>query len=654
MLVHALSFSIFCIFYYSVANMYLIRVAPIGRGIFKNDLHYFSSENIPLGALVSVTVRHRIIPGLVLEITAVSDAKTAIKSYPYSIKKIDNVKAKEFLLPEFMELAHETSHYYAGTLGGTLSALVPHTILERGASFANSPHSKNQKNAPKQTRSRWEGTIAIQGTDKERLIFYKSRVREGFARHMSVFLCLPTVKDIEHFIEQLERGIHEFTIPLHGKLSKTQLYENWKRAVVSSHPVLIVGTGAYLSVPRKDIGIILMDKESSPAYKTMTRPYLDYRYVAKLYAKKKNASLVVGDVVLRTETVYEKESGNCHSSSKINYHVLSRARTTIVDMTKYKERKPFAVLSDESIEAIQNALNKKERVFVFAHRKGLSTFTACDDCGTTQLCDTCNSPLVLYKKNEETIFVCHKCGTHYESKRLCNGCGGWRLTALGVGINRVEDALKKQFPKNKLFIIDAEHVQNHKNGKAIIEKFLKTSGSILLGTEMSFFYLYEPTETVIVASIDSFFSLPDFRIKERALNILMRAKTIAKNTFIVQTRNADWSLFEYIRSGNLVNFYRDEIEERSMLKYPPFSTLIKITLSGEYKIILETLNQLKEYVKPYNAVIYPAFTKKIKGKNQAHLLLKLKHGQWPDEKLHKKLKGLPPEFRVVVDPSDLL
>ena len=620
--------------------------------MFKEDLHYFTSEDIPLGAIVSVPVRSKTISALVLEVTDVSDEKTAIKSYPYAIKKIDSIKSKDFLLPEFMELAHELKNYYVGTLGSTISQLVPDYILDKSGSLA--VKKKEAKDRTERKPSRWEGPLALQGTDEERLSFYKSRIREGFARRMSVFLCLPTIRDIERFVEQLERGISEYTIPLHGKLSKKELLANWKQAQESKHPVLIVGTGQYLSIPREDIGTILVDKESSPAYKTLSRPYIDYRHVAERYAQKKNAMFVVGDVVLRTETVYKKEAGKCHPSSKINYHVLSRARTHVVDMKEYKDKKPFVVLSNEAKEEIQKTLEKQGNVFVFSHRKGLSTSTVCDDCGTTQLCQECHSPLVLYKKEDETVYACHKCSAYYASDRLCSSCGGWRLTALGIGINKVEDALKKQFPKTKIFIIDSDTITSHKKGKEIVEKFLKTPGSICLGTEMAFFYLHQPVDTAIVASIDSFFSLPDFRVKERALNILMRVKTLAKNHLYLQTRNNQWPLFEYVRSGNLVNFYRDEIEERNTLKYPPISTLIKVTLLGEYEVILQTLKELRRHVRPAHAHAYPAFTKKVRGKDQAHLLIKLKKEEWPNEVLLKKLKSLPPEFRVMVDPGDLL
>ena len=47
-----------------------------------------------------------------------------------------------------------------------------------------------------------------------------------------------------------------------------------EKAVLETHPVLIIATKLFLSLPRRDFGAIIMDKESSSAYKNQKNPTL--------------------------------------------------------------------------------------------------------------------------------------------------------------------------------------------------------------------------------------------------------------------------------------------------------------------------------------------------------------------------------------------
>ena len=126
-----------------------------------------------------------------------------------------------------------------------------------------------------------------------------------------------------------------------------------------------------------------------------------------------------------------------------------------------------------------------------------------------------------------------------------------------------------------------------KTGKKITEEFLADGGlpagkaSILVGTEMIFSYINQPVDRVVAISVDGLFTLPEFKINEKVFHLLLKLKSLAKKTFIIQTRFPELPIFDNVLRGNISGFYKEEIESRKIFQYPPFKLLIKITKEGK-------------------------------------------------------------------------
>src|SRR3989344_5538344 len=128
--------------------------------------------------------------------------------------------------------------------------------------------------------------IVIQSQYEERIHHYKSIVREELAKNKSVFLCLPTAADMENIAVELGRGIEKYVFVLSGKMPRKKITEEWKKIVEEKHPVLIIATKSFLSLPRRDFGAIIIDQESSSAYKNQKRPYTDARKATEIISDK--------------------------------------------------------------------------------------------------------------------------------------------------------------------------------------------------------------------------------------------------------------------------------------------------------------------------------------------------------------------------------
>ena len=264
---------------------------------------------------------------------------------------------------------------------------------------------------------------------------------------------------------------------------------------------------------------------------------------------------------MRTETVWRHHEAEIFEVAPLKFRSLTTAGVKLINMKetlpaaveKDKEGKEpkFRLFSQELLDLIQENQNNDENLFIFVARRGLFPSTVCADCGNLIKCNTCGAPTVLHKASNENFFLCHRCGEHRSAMEKCNICQSWRLSTFGIGIEGVEEELKLKFPNMKIFKIDSDSASTHKKALEIMTKFYASPGSILLGTEMTLLYLKDAVANSAVVSIDSFFSIPDFRVNEKVMNILLKIRACTSRNFLVQTRDIEQKIIKYATAANL-------------------------------------------------------------------------------------------------------
>ncbi|MEK7120959.1 MAG: hypothetical protein AAB840_02605 [Patescibacteria group bacterium] len=630
--------------------MYIIETIPIKRGPSKDTLSYFHKDPLTAGTIVSAPIRGRLINALVLKSDSISSQKMSLKESPFALKKIAKVKSGAIFSKPFIEAVNASSDIFIGSAGSVLSALSPKTILENANKVALSeiPEKKEMPGVVS------EHLISQDETD-ERMALYKSIIREEFAKNKSVFFCLPTNVDVKKVGKILEKGIEEYSYTFHNGLKDKDILHLWNKAVKEKHPIIVISTGTFLSIPRNDLGLIIVDKESSRHYKLQTKPYIDIRKFAEIYADKIKGRVIFGDIALRVETMWRFRNNDLSNILPPKFKYLTGAEVSLVDMRTPidEEKKDFSTLSPEIRALIETTKENNQNMFIFSARRGLSPTTVCGDCGEIVKCGNCNTPITLHKNASKKIYLCHRCNNIENPERKCLFCGSWKLVPLGIGIETIEEELKEKYPDIKIFKVDSDSKKTEKSVILEIEKWHESPGSILLGTELAIPYT-SSAENVAVASIDALFSVPDFRINEKVLGIILEMRSYATRKFLVQTRNPEQSSIKAGATGNLLDFYRDEVEERKGFDFPPFFDFIKISLSGDKNTITKEMTVLQEDFKDYAIDIFPALSMNTKGKSVINALFKIKKGEWPEKTLLQKLKTLPPKFSIKFDPESFL
>ncbi len=651
--------------------MNIITVIPLTRSKLAETLSYFTASEVPVGAIVTVPIRSKTVHAIVAETRIAEDIKIEIKRAPYEIRKLGKVKANAFFPIPFMEAAKKLAHYYAGNVGSVIDALSNDTLLSNTNKIE--PPEAPQGLALSRRLNLESLTYAVQGDDDDRMSSWRSMIRQEFAKKKSLAIYVPTIEDAESIAANLGKGIEDYIFTLHGSLPKKKILETWKEIAKNNHPIVIVATASFCLLPRSDIDTVLIERENGRGWIYQKSPYVDFRHAIETIAHANGQIVYRADSMLRMETLRRMDAREINQGSPFKWRSVSLATDSLVNMTKKdadigrakKEdaaQKKFRVISPELEVLIRRNRDESTHLFLYTARRGHSSITVCDDCETVVSCSKCSSPVVLHTSDVsgKNFFMCHICGERRSAAETCKKCGGWRLTPLGIGIERVEQEINEIFGKDETFgkidliKIDSDSTPTDKQIEQALETFKAKPGSILLGTDIAFTRLREKIDHSAIVSMDSLLALPDFRIPEKIMYTVVRLRALTTKSIILQTRRPQEKVFEYALKGNLSDFYRETLSDRKQFDYPPFSSLVKVSIEGKKDDIAESMAGIKKLLDPFEVDIFPAFTSTARGNSVIHSLMRVAAHNWPNSELIAKLKALPPSVSIRVDPESLL
>ncbi len=626
--------------------MNIISVIPIIKGVLKKELTYFSSKDISVGDIVTVLIRKKKVKALVTKIESLSSKKISVRSSDFELKKIINIHSKSPLSSGFIEAIRKTSEYHVLSIGATLFRLIPQDFLEKGTT----------KSEERVTLSTTHEELAFQASFEDRISFYKTYIRERFAKKESLYICLPNTRDVEIFQGVLSKGIETYLFSLHGDLSKKKTKETLGKLKTETHPFVVLGTPKFIYTMTNTMSTIVLEHESSPVYKTFVEPLFDIRTFVRMFAKEAKKKLIIADTILQTETIWELTEELLDTLIPANFRFQVKNERIILDTKNREEGVPWAPITEGLKSRIEKSIENKQRVFLFTLRKGLAPFTNCNDCKKTLTCKKCDTPLTLYKQksSKERIFVCNTCKHNTETLTTCPYCNSWNLTPLGIGTEMLEDYLKENIPEAKVFVLDQNKAKPKTQAKKIIKEYESTPGAVMIATELALHHQMKEVPLVGIVSFDSLFAIPSFRIHERILHLLIHLEDMSLNSFIVQTKNIEAPILKTFKDNTFIQYYNNEITERQNFNYPPFTTLIKIIPDTR-----TSKDEIKKIAEKFFGQYKPnLFITTHKRKKVPAILLKVPREEWNprlkevSQRLKETLFGFPLSWTIHIDPEN--
>jgi len=98
---------------------------------------------------------------------------------------------------------------------------------------------------------------------------------------------------------------------LHSSLRSGERYDEWKRTKNGDARV-VIGTRSAVFAPIQNLGLVILDEEQEPSYKSENTPRYHARDIAKYRCVQNNALLVLGSATPSIETMYQAKTGTMH------------------------------------------------------------------------------------------------------------------------------------------------------------------------------------------------------------------------------------------------------------------------------------------------------------------------------------------------------
>lgn len=419
-------------------------------------------------------------------------------------------------------------------------------------------------------------------TGSGKTVVYMEIVEEMLNRGKDSIFLVPEISLTPQMVYHFKSRFGDEVAVLHSRLSEGEKYDEYRK-IVEGKVHIVVGARSAVFAPFKNLGVIIIDEEHTTSYKQDNNPKYSAIEIAIERAKNNNAIVILGSATPSLET-YARSIKGLYTLVELKHRVNTNnlPLVEIVDMSKEKHR--GSIFSSRLITEVNKRLEEHEQIILLLNRRGYSSFITCSNCGYTAKCPHCDITLT-YHKTSNTL-RCHYCGYADKMNDICPSCGEKAIKTLGTGTEKVEEEIKKVF-NARVVRMDLDTTSKKGSHEKIITAFKNHEYDILLGTQMIAKGLDFSNVTLVgVINADTSLMIPNYRSNEYTFQLLMqtagRSGRGEKNgSVIIQTFNPEHYAITLASKHDYIDFFKQEMEVRRKLSYPPYYYLIYIKVIGK-------------------------------------------------------------------------
>lgn len=421
--------------------------------------------------------------------------------------------------------------------------------------------------------------FGITGSGKTEV--YMEIMEEVISQGKQVIFLIPEIALSFQMVERLSARFGERISIMNSRMSQGERYDQYLRAKNGDIDI-IVGPRSALFTPFNNLGLIIVDEEHEGSYKSSKTPRYHAREVALYRAKEESAAIILGSATPSLEAV------KLASDKEIEVlMLLSRPggaippEIEVADLREELKAGNKSIISRRLSELIKDRLNKGEQTILFINRRGYAGFISCRSCGEAVKCPHCDVSLTFHRPDR---LVCHYCGYEEKMPDKCPKCNSPYIGTFGLGTEKVEEIVKKDFPTARVLRMDGDTTTGKNGHEAILESFKNGEADILIGTQMIVKgHDFEKVSLVGILAADLSLFLGDFRAAETTYELLVQAAGRAgrgryRGKVVIQTYNPDHYVIQAAATGNYKDFYSKEIRYRKLGEYPPETHLLAVIL----------------------------------------------------------------------------
>lgn len=520
---------------------------------------------------------------------------------------LSRAKKQQHLLTVFLYMSENTDVVKkkqllekAETSSSVLTELVKKDILhlydyeisrfDYGETNIDSAHELNeyQQEAYRKIQKSFETkdvTLLYGVTSSGKTEIYIQLIKEVISTGKQVLYLLPEIALTAQITNRLKSVFGNKLAVYHSKFNDNERAETWNKLLLDDSVQVILGARSAVFLPFRNLGLVIVDEEHESSYKQQDpAPRYNARNASIVLAGMQNAKVLLGTATPSIETYYNAQEGRYGLVELTKrYENIELPQVEVVNIKELRRKKQMKTfLSPPLIQKVETALSKKEQVILFQNRRGFSSMLECKTCSWVPRCLHCDVSLTYHKG--QRMMVCHYCGATYSVPPECPECQTPTLDTLGYGTERVEEEVLEIFPDVSVARMDLDTTRGKKAYENIISKFEDGETELLIGTQMVTKGLdFDNVSVVGVLNADNLLNYPDFRAYEKAYQLMTQVSGRAgrknkRGLVVLQTSHPSHAIINFVKRNDYASFYKMQLEERHLFRYPPYYRLINIVL----------------------------------------------------------------------------
>ena len=422
---------------------------------------------------------------------------------------------------------------------------------------------------------------------------YMGLIEGMLQRGKQAIVLIPEIALTYQTVSRFYRRFGDVVSVVNSKLSAGEKYDQFQRAKAGEVKVMI-GPRSALFTPFSRLGLIVIDEEHEPVYKSDTTPGYHAREVAIRLGEMTGAAVFMGSATPSLEAAYKAEKQQYRKyvlSERIGDATLPQVE--IVDMCDELKSGNMSIFSRSMQEKMQMTLAKGEQIMLFLNRRGVAGFVSCKACGHVLMCPHCEVSLSEHRHK----MICHYCGYEAPKVSKCPECGSKYIYGFKAGTEKIEEKVKEMFPKARVLRMDADTTRKKGDYENILATFSQGEADVLIGTQMIVKgHDFKNVTLVGVIAADLSLHASDYRSGERTFQLLAQAVGRAgrgkkKGCAVIQTYQPEHYSLKHCVMQDYNAFYEEEMAYRCLMDYPPAGHMLALLFCGKEEKQVETCAQ---------------------------------------------------------------
>ena len=463
---------------------------------------------------------------------------------------------------------------------------------------------------------------------------YMKLIEETLNRGEQAIVLIPEIALTYQTVRRFYARFGEKVSVINSRQSQGERYDQFKRARKGEVQVM-VGPRSALFTPFSRLGLIVIDEEHEPSYKSENSPRYHARETAVKRAELEHARVVLGSATPSLEA-YSRAVSDEYVLVKLKarYGERPMPKVSIVDLREELKAGNRSILSRELRGGIERRLESREQIMLFLNRRGYAGFVSCRSCGHVMKCPHCD---VSLSEHNNGRLICHYCGYETKKPQVCPECGSPYIGGFKAGTQQIEKVVQDTFPGVRTLRMDFDTTRNKGSYEKILASFAAHEADVLIGTQMIVKGHDFPEVTLVgVIAADLSLNADDYRCGERTFQLLCQAvgrcgRGKKPGEAVIQTYHPDHYSIQAAAVQDYEAFYEEEMSYRELMDYPPAAHMMAVLGScPEEEFLIQAMHYLQFYInriykKKDLHVIGPAYASVGKVKDIYRQVIYLKH-----------------------------